>query len=442
VLCWSMSGFWGTSRQVEWERRKSEGHLSQRQLQSAHENQMSEKEGVLDIARHLLDASRPTKRARLDDVDDLRSNLLALSYAMFDSLFGTKHFSAAAFCNFLVSSGEQLLAEQIALAAVERSRGSGFSVDFVLNTLVPTSPSKNDVIASLRGLAHCMEDGGLRLLALWQKEHCSADEAFETALRIKDNLTCLQTTLPMVMAQDAWERRERLQTRCSVLLSKDVIGLFTDEQWPHFIDFLFKNKCLLNGARTDPEHLLAFAATMAAGQKRDTVVTSVLDRRWPALRRKLVEVSASRPKNMNCTPQQCQEIRDEAKRHAQLFIDHNSHELLRPHLAPLFEAEFLPPTRMYCGSPHKTLSVERNCRACVNAARALAVYVGVLLAIREHEVTVAEPRLQRLGLPFTATDTVNRMRAADFLGPFLSENVLRAILDLQHHFDLVCVGSQ
>jgi hypothetical protein len=46
--------------------------------------------------------------------ESVREHLLALSYAMFDTLYGTTSFQPKPFCQFLVKNGEMALAEQIA----------------------------------------------------------------------------------------------------------------------------------------------------------------------------------------------------------------------------------------------------------------------------------------------------------------------------------------
>jgi hypothetical protein len=107
------------------------------------EDETEEKEdgGKLEVVQESRDVKSITPNsssAQQEAACAIQENLLALSYAMFDTLFGTKNFDPKPFCYFLIRSGERALAEEIALAALELPCGSIVSqVSFVLDELLP-----------------------------------------------------------------------------------------------------------------------------------------------------------------------------------------------------------------------------------------------------------------------------------------------------------------
>ena len=183
--------FWGTPRQEQWQRRKEKEYERERQIrreeqnvqsniQQRHEDGLKAKDNVLRLTQNLLSVSRGRevaaadgntsiierdnsnnnnrKRARInppmeeeeEDHRKIQDNLLCLSYAMYDTLFGTKHFNPKSFCDFLIQSGARSVAEEVALAAIEKTNGSAATVRYVLEQLVPKSQDHENLVSLVK----------------------------------------------------------------------------------------------------------------------------------------------------------------------------------------------------------------------------------------------------------------------------------------------------
>jgi hypothetical protein len=168
-----------------------------------------------------------------DLTNGVKENLLGLSYAMFDTLYGTKAFDPLPFCQFLVKCGEHALAEEIALAAVEKSCGEARAVHFVLYDLVPNSVLPDDLVQRLTdSLIQSIEEGKQVLIA-WQRENGNTEAAFKAALRISDRSERFRAAVPLL--EDKPERRKLLKETCPTLCGPNVIGVFSDTDWPQFL---------------------------------------------------------------------------------------------------------------------------------------------------------------------------------------------------------------
>jgi hypothetical protein len=162
----------------------------------------------------------------------VQENLLALSYAMFDTLFGTESFDPRNFCNFLIRTGERQLAEEIALAALEKSGGAPKTVEYLLHELVVQSKDPELLVKRTKeyvlGLYHCEGKG---VLSKWQESQGDSYGAFETAVSLPDVVDCLRAAIPLATTV---ERREKLKQSCKGLINP-AIAPYKDEEWPGFV---------------------------------------------------------------------------------------------------------------------------------------------------------------------------------------------------------------
>lgn len=141
-------------------------------MQNDHEEDLRAKDQAFDLTRRMLTVSRNlqdnpmTRRVENSTTtgeetpeqpnlgDSISENLLGLSYAIFDTLFGTSSFQSKPFCDFLIRMNERSLAEEIALAAVENSYGEEKEVSYLLNEL---SPHCKDQEVMLKRLTQLLE---------------------------------------------------------------------------------------------------------------------------------------------------------------------------------------------------------------------------------------------------------------------------------------------
>jgi len=167
--------------------------------------------------------------------DPIQENLLCLSYAMFDSLFGTDSFNPKSFCGFLLTSGARSLAEEIGLAAIENSNGKPCNVSYVLDNLVPGAADPGDLVARVKVLLEHREasDAGRAVLLDWQIQHGDTEAAFQSALKITDQTTLVKRCLPLLEGKE--ERRRRLKEASPRLCSDFVTSPFADSEWPDFL---------------------------------------------------------------------------------------------------------------------------------------------------------------------------------------------------------------
>jgi len=125
---------------------------------------------------------------------------------MFDTLYGTKSFQPKPFCQFLVKSGEKALAEEIALSAIEKSRGQGEHVSFVLEELLYHSDDPEELLKAVNQLLVGTEhQSGKDVLFQWNLQHGYTDKAFGTALLITDEGERVKCALPLAILQSVSE---------------------------------------------------------------------------------------------------------------------------------------------------------------------------------------------------------------------------------------------
>jgi hypothetical protein len=220
-------------------------------------------------------------RLKAFDDDVIR---MSLSYAMFDTLYGCRSFQPKSFIQFLLNMGEHGLAEEIALAAIEKSNGSQEQVKFVLDELVPQSNDPNqlielasDILGQQSGPASV---GGKDYLAQWHLRKGNSDQAFAAALLMKSSVNThksevdvLTHALPLTTTA---LRRQELKAACPWLLSQNVIGMFTDEEWPDFMSSLipFTPTNDYYGYQPQPESYLMFAASSKMQAPRSIVIAT------------------------------------------------------------------------------------------------------------------------------------------------------------------------
>ena len=180
---------------------------------------------------------------------------------MFDTLYGTKSFQSKAFCEFLVKNGEKALAEQIALASIEKSGGKGEHVAFLLEELMPHSDEPETLVSSVKELLSrrgTEGQSGKDVLIQWFMQQGSSHEAFSLALIITDEAERLKEALPLATTP---LRRQQLKDSCKFYLTEEVIGMFEDDGWPAFMLSLPKtSKPKYKWWVPDDESYLDFAA--------------------------------------------------------------------------------------------------------------------------------------------------------------------------------------
>jgi hypothetical protein len=76
----------------------------------------------------------------------IRESLLALSYAIFHTLYDEPTFDSAPFVKFLLKQGEVALAEQIALYGLSKANADGIDVSFVLEEFLPISDDPDHLV--------------------------------------------------------------------------------------------------------------------------------------------------------------------------------------------------------------------------------------------------------------------------------------------------------
>lgn len=479
--------FWGTEREDAWLRRKAreyeresiirnEGQQQLQYMAARHATEIKEKEGVLDIARGLLsdarhdsqvarrrsgnemkqeemeeadaspkncavDAGESRKRPRIKQEDDavsngnddeqqaeesVREHLLALSYAMFDTLYGTKSFEPSPFCQFLVNSGERALAEQIALAAIEKAEEKGQHVSFVLEEMVPHSDEPVDLVTAVRELlVDTTDESGREALFQWTLQHGSSEEKFAAALLNSDEGLRLRHALPFAVTT---ERRQMLKKSCPALLRPEVIGMFEDDEWHGFIGSLTIPTPAPPSYRpwrpTDDTYI-KFASTSMKAPNNAKVARMVLNR---AIQREMefaldpgriiqpssltqggVDVlTSARDEFCRATTKALSDIdsgivKNEAIMPSLLELGLDPLAELARHVGSILS---LPPS-INCMTRHKSSGATfRSCSECRTKHCKLAVDLGILLAVRKHPLTATCESFRAIGLPCAPSNVV------------------------------------
>lgn len=354
--------------------------------------------------------------------ESVREHLLALSYSMFDTLHGTRSFQPKPFCEFLIKSGERLLAEQIALAAMEKSRGKGDNVAFILEELLPNSSESDEMLRSVKEVLsddHC-EQSGKDVFFQWNMTHGNTDEAFATILLITDEVERLKRALPLATTA---ARRQQLKGSCKRYLRDQVIGIFEDDEWPAFmqsVTFRPRREIWHGAWSPEDESYLNFAANSIKAprstiigkhflkkviEKKMIVVTQEMSNfqrtRLPTEGAKVL--TSSRERLCNLMKYVLGEL------DAAILSNESVMSSLRKiNVDPLTEIAAsiksliqLPPV-FGCSTRHTTSSSAfRSCTKCRDKHWELAFHLGMVRGVRQHPLTANCESFHGIGLPCT-----------------------------------------
>jgi hypothetical protein len=441
IIMWSGGGFWGTAREDQWRRRKDREWEQQAQIrreeqtvrnrmQNDHEDDLRAKDQAFDMTRRLLIVSRNLqdnpKRRRLDNSttteeetpeqpnlgDSIQENLLGLSYAMFDTLFGTSSFQSKPFCDFLIRMDERSLAEEIALAAVENSYGEAKEIIYLLNEL---SPHCKDQEVMLKRLTQLLERKdtqleGKKVLIDWQAQHGNTEAAFEAALQIPDETARFQKAVLFLEGKD--DRGQTLKASCPSLCAPDVIDVFTgQDEWAGFLQS-FELPATCHWTRWIPpiDAYIMYAANKKMPNNSGKEVATKAIQKF--VKRKLChgrKTGDHLPGPSSClnddeVGNKIVGIRDREKDNfikqlsdmdQELFsktalttaldsLNVNPQHILVRALNEQIDGSFVDNS---CSTRHSKLLVSFKCRRCREAMCGLAELVADICAIREHTLT-------------------------------------------------------
>jgi len=462
---------------------RNEEQRSRSDLVQRHEQEMQSKEHVLDLTRRMLQQSRveetSIKRSALDlaggtgggeedrkpsapkkprseeqnaergevdtrdpdeipsssalkeeesesrkSLDSIRENLLGLSYAMFDSLFGTRSFEAKPFCEFLIKTGERSLAEQIALAAVEKSSGSKSDVHYVLFKLAAESSDADGLVERvtkiLEGCNPNASEDGRRVLVQWQVKYGNKDAAFQAALKIPDEVRRFETAYPLLDGNA--ERRQQLKEACRSLCATEKIFPFSEEEWPDFVSFyasLSTEMRYLYGS-IDCFVYLSFAASKMERQRGLEIGTIVVkdkagkfierakdcwtsDLSGPSACKKSGDyITLLKSTRIDATKQVSEHLKKidtmlfgcQRVAQASEALGMNRKNIILDVLESHVELS-LPPHA--CKTAHRDAGSSYKCKACREQMFAAAWQIGLVLAIRQDSRIKDEPRVKAMG---------------------------------------------
>jgi hypothetical protein len=392
--------------------------------------------------------------------ESVRENLLALSYAMFDTLYGCRSFRPASFVQFLVSTGERGLAEEIALAAIEKSNGSLEHVQFVLDRLVPMSNDAKQLVESLSGIlgkqSGAASVGGKDCLAQWHLQQGNSDQAFASALLMKGSrssdgsymdsrkgeVDVLTHALPLTTTAT---RRQELKAACPWLLNQNTIGVFADEEWPDFMTSTIPLTPNHFGSYDPkPESYLMFAASSKVTAPRSVVIAEYyLDKVIASGLHNIKDSRNTRPipaasyrnsSHANALVQEFVSIKtqkhDSAKKAISDLESKFSKDSVRAALQQLgLDAKkemiarigkllVLPPVNE-CLSKHKNNMIALKCSKCKKAHIDLAANLGLVQALREHPTLADQSAMmhQTYGLPYAPQMAKERVVANHHFDP-------------------------
>ena len=167
--------------------------------------------------------------------ESVRENLLALSYAMFDILYGIESFDPRLLVSFLVRQGETSLAEEIGLAALEKISGDPNIVRLILDDLLPQSSDAEELARSVEkklSSSNSMKNEGKSALVKWQASRGNNKAAFEAALLLENKFERFNKALPLETTEDC---KRKLKESCCTVLTYRVIGGFEGDDWYDFV---------------------------------------------------------------------------------------------------------------------------------------------------------------------------------------------------------------
>jgi hypothetical protein len=434
-------GFWGTPREDEWRRRKEKEyqresaiHAQEEQrlknIRSKHAREMETHRQELLITKSLLQGARRTKRKRDDteegtggeesskptaaqnttqkeskeDMWKIRESLLALSYAMFDTLYDEPTFNSAPFVKFLLKQGEVALAEQIALCGLSKSNADGKDVSFILEEFLPISDDPDHLIEKIQDelSGKAAKKSGNDALVDWLLSKEREDEAFLTILLHPDEKINFLSAFPLATTR---ERRLQLAKKCPRFLSVNTIGCFPDGEWLPFIQFLNKRQNLAERLKNESnysgswnvepkEYLLYAEKTRNATLGQDAVDRILKSSRIPGmldpdglLRHK--ENTAAKTA-IYVRDQVAQQMRQEVKQLQEIVKTNEMQTALRTlDIDPLqcFGERMINlfpiPTTTCCPTRHAEIRTAQSCATCRHTFNKFAAFVGAAGVLRQ-----------------------------------------------------------
>lgn len=368
----------------------------------------------------------------------IQENLLALSYAMFDTLYETNSFQPKPFCEYLIGVGQRIMAEQIALAAVEKSRGRASDVRYVLFELVPNSADPNVLVNQVTtelekrsnpsDMRSTGRDEGKQVLAEWHALRGNTDAAFQAASTVHDEKDRLQKCIPLLEGKA--ERKEQLRKACRRFCNERVIGVFSDEEWPDFLmsidlpavgDFCYH-------WQPDIMDYLDYAANQLSHQAGKLVAEKVLEE---LVRTKFPKRSSTLPgpsrvrQDSDVRASIIESRRDGYKIDMRSLSDIGKEIHSNSRVTALLKTLAVDPNEILvkilsqaiegfanndCPINHRDLIVTYKCSRCRDAMGDGTELLALLLALRQHELTKTDPRFLALGLLGTNPATALQRR--------------------------------
>ena len=354
--------------------------------------------------------------------ESVRENLLALSYAMFDTLYGTESFDPRSFVTFLARQGEISLAEEIGLAALEKSHGDPSVVRFILNDLVPKSNDAEELARTIErklSASALMKNEGKNALVEWQVSRGNTKAAFQAALLLDDEFERVNKALPLATTED---RKRKLKESCCAVLSRNVIGIFEGDDWYDFVLSRLPATCnsgrngwkihshvYINHAATSMETekgtKLAGRAVLNVVETASQYFQSILEKRdngnpYP----KSGKGTKDDSKDQETCMVSLVKKRDEVCDLMFLVLSGLEHELIIPNSSLQRNLDKLSintamilakriakirklPTKTVCVTSHKHFRSIFGCKDCRAACVSLSIDIGVIRALRRHSVT-------------------------------------------------------
>mmetsp|Transcript_20174 Transcript_20174/g.58351 ORF Transcript_20174/g.58351 Transcript_20174/m.58351 type:complete len:537 (-) Transcript_20174:107-1717(-) len=381
-----------------------------------------------------------------DAEESVHENLLALSYAMFDTLYATRSFDARAFSSFLQRQGEHSLAEQIAIAAVEKSGGDEKSVSFVLKEIVPGSDEPDVLVKAVEELLQSSRrSDGTEFLMGWKMEQGDTEGAFNAALLLSDEYEMLNMALPLATTE---QRRLQLKASCKMLLHPDITRKFDDAEWTAFLTSLLpikkrhKDSYFQFWQPTYDQYVEYAASSMvlsrgvqiATGVLKEEVSKALTDafsksgigdedripyNKWRPVR--IGEYAAKLIAEGNRTCDQMKKTVSELRAELsavkassnKLGLDQDSL------IAEQMKATLGLPPENKCQTRHKAWESCYNCSKCRDAAVDLARNLGAIRALRQHPDTSQSAPFLRIGLTCSPTEL------AGVLAPGRAESMVK-----------------
>jgi hypothetical protein len=486
-------GFWGTPREDEWRRRKEKEdareHVIRTEEQkrldnvcSEHKQEMEAKRQELAIAKNLLhgtrgvargrdneeggtavDESKPTaaQKRKLDNSEDetwmIRENLLALSYAMFDTLYDKPTFDSAPFVKFLLKQGDVALAEQIALSGLHKSKADGKDVSFILEELLPVSGEPDHLVQKIQEelSGEAAKKSGNAALMNWFLSNGKEEDAFATILLHPDQKEVFLSAFSMATTP---ERRSQLAARCPRFLSGNTVGCFPDGQWLPFIQFLHKRKNLAERLENitnyrdweiEPKEYLFYAGQTNNSTVGQYALDCMLKSKIPSMLEPDGYSSVIRHTSGTLAymagyvrDQAAQQMRKELEQFTKLAETKEIQATLRKlTIDPMHEFAqrmmqlFPTPTTTCCSTHHKKIRTAEHCATCRNIFYKLAAFVGVASVLRQE---IAPRLVQEYGLawPILRQDGTWSLPVNEH-----TESAMSALFGTLEQRQLVCVGQ-